>query len=465
MATTSHTPPAARDLNPLHLPHFYSKTEAHREANSLEGGGAVCPSPAHSCQASRAQSGAWARVPPSPQFCQSVILTGALVLNNLWCLMVKMKVTMALWFICGVMISWSNSWSNAMGVGFQSFSWLPLCVWRFISCFVVFQCNADKGGRHFWTGFLPKGYEQAETVPYLDYFLVQGWGAHLQECQAVEVLSGQKPQKHPHKTHSCLIIFFSWAPEQQDFSWAFDCNGKREQDSSKKTRNPSINWNPGMWLPITHHYSSEIDNILWWHLQEIKKWSVAWNTCLPRGVSNLLKTIHHLFVLFLSHPCPAGSSPGWGSTWAPPAACSVYNSPDLAWPIPHCSVQSPRETWPLHCGAEVPHSHLMMWLLLNIEVSMETKKRGPRERISACFVVLLKDSAVISWHWLPRRLLDWLVNMYFSGAQQNNIPCNVSHSIRKTEVLENVISSLFLLEGLHYHYYKKSASEIVNTFK
>lgn len=175
------------------------------------------------------------------------------------------------------------------------------------------------------------------------------------------------------------------------------------------------------------------------------------------------KTIHHLFVLFLSYSCSAGSSPDWG-TWAPPAACSVYSSSDLTCPISHCSVKSPRETWPLHCVAEVAHSHLMMWLLLNIEVSMETKK-GPRERISACFVVLVKDSAVISWHWLPRRLLDWLVNMYFSGAQQNNIPCNVSHSIRKTEVLENVISSLFLLEGLHYHYYKKSASEIVNTFK
>lgn len=93
------------------------------------------------------------------------------------------------------------------------------------------------------------------------------------------------------------------------------------------------------------------------------------------------------------------------------------------------------------------------------------KKRSQRKNFCLLCCSPERHSAVISWHWLPRRLLDWLVNMYFSGAQQNNIPCNVSHSIRKTEVLENVISSLFLLEGLHYHYYKKSASEIVNTFK
>lgn len=93
------------------------------------------------------------------------------------------------------------------------------------------------------------------------------------------------------------------------------------------------------------------------------------------------------------------------------------------------------------------------------------KKRSQRKNFCLLCCSPERHSAVISGHWLPRRLLDWLVNMYYSGAQQNNIPCNVSHSISKTEVLENVISSLFLLEGLHYHYYKKSASEIVNTFK
>lgn len=62
--------------------HLYSKTEAHAGASSLEGGGAVYPSPAHSCQASTAQSGAWIRAPLSPQFSQCVIVTGALVLNN-----------------------------------------------------------------------------------------------------------------------------------------------------------------------------------------------------------------------------------------------------------------------------------------------------------------------------------------------------------------------------------------------
>lgn len=56
-------------------------------------------------------------------------------------------------------------------------------------------------------------------------------------------------------------------------------------------------------------------------------------------------------------------------------------------------MKSQRGTASLHCVAKVAHSHLMMQLLLNIEVSMETKK-GPRERISACFVVLLKDTAL-----------------------------------------------------------------------
>lgn len=155
-------------------------------------------------QVSRAQTGAWIRA----QFSQSVILTGALVLNNF---VVPQCENGA--HNCPLLNPWCDDLLAQQLIkycGVSKLSWLPWCVWGFFSSFVAFQCNADKERRQFRTGFLPKGYGQAETVPHLDYFLVQGWGAHLQECQAVEILSAQKPQKRPHTTHSCLflLIFF-----------------------------------------------------------------------------------------------------------------------------------------------------------------------------------------------------------------------------------------------------------------
>lgn len=142
----------------------------------------------------------------------------------------------------------------------------------------------------------------------------------------------------------------------------------------------------------------------------------------------------------------------------PSIASNIYNTPNLACLIPQrnriATLCSEGGSFSFNDVASVKHR----------------STNGDKTRSQVKNFCLLccspeRHSTVISWHWLPRWLLDWLVNMYFSGAQQNNIPCNISHSISKTEVFENIISSLFLLEGLHYHYYKKSASEIVNRFK
>lgn len=73
-----HTPPCCQRPQPSAPSPPLLPVRAHREANSLEGAGALCSSPAHSCQASKAQSGASIRA----RFSQSVILAGALVVNN-----------------------------------------------------------------------------------------------------------------------------------------------------------------------------------------------------------------------------------------------------------------------------------------------------------------------------------------------------------------------------------------------
>lgn len=221
-----------------------------------------------------------------------------------------------------------------------------------------------------------------------------------------------------------------------------------------------------MWLPISCHYSSEIKKYLVMAFTINFKKEVLHGATAYQGMCPI-----HLkeFIIFL---CCFSAIPALLRNLGTSSCMQCLQQP---WPaMPYfsllCEIPKRNMTTALCSrGGSFSFNEVASFKYRSIngdqKKPQKTKKNGPRERISACFVVLVKDSAVISWHWLPRWLLDWLVNMYFSGAQQNNIPCHVSHSIRKTEVLENVISSLFLLEGLHYHYYKKSASEIVNTFK
>lgn len=62
---------------------FFSKTEAHMEVNTLEGGEAICVSALHTPAGSaKHRVGAWLKAPPSTQFSQFSPITGALVLNN-----------------------------------------------------------------------------------------------------------------------------------------------------------------------------------------------------------------------------------------------------------------------------------------------------------------------------------------------------------------------------------------------
>lgn len=107
-----------------------------------------------------------------------------------------------------------------------------------------------------------------------------------------------------------------------------------------------------------------------------QKRSVAWSTCLPRDVSNLKQSITCLSC-FSPLPVLQGAAlaqvPGHHQLHAVFTTALTWHALFLI------AVKSQRETWPLHCAAEVAHSHLIMWLLWNIEVSMETKKGSQRK--------------------------------------------------------------------------------------